>query len=321
MALLTAALYFMRPLLPFTAGMEAIPALALALVMGVTLTAQSPAVVVALRNEIGSDGPLTRTVLGVVVLSDLAVILCFALASFVARPFLESGGSAALSPALLVWEILGSLGAGLLIGGLIAVFLRSVRTSGALFVVTVGFLVAEVGQRVHLDPLLIALAAGMLIRNATSHGDRLHADIEAASLPVYISFFAVAGATIQLDAFRSLGIPAAILAVIRAAGFLGGTAVAGKAAGSPAEVRRYAGLGLLSQAGLALALALLFERGYPQFGAPAATLILGVVGLNQIVGPVLYRWALVRSGEAGKLRSHPEEQTRPIQEKLAEAGS
>lgn len=65
-------------------------------------------------------------------------------------------------------------------------------------------------------------------------------------------------------------------------------------------VSRYAGFGLLPQSGLALVIALLFARMFPQFGAQDAALVFGFVGINELAGPVLYRWALLRSGEAGK---------------------
>lgn len=298
--LLAIAVHSFLWLLPFSEGLDATQRIALAAVLAVTISAQSPAVAVALRKETQADGPLTRTVLGVVVMSDLVVILLFAVASTVARGVLGSAQASDSSPlAQVAWEIFGSIGAGLLTGALVALYLRRIQTSGALFIVTVGFLFAEVGQRVHLDPLLIALSAGILIRNATKHGDRLHSDIEAASLPVYIAFFAVAGATIHLDALAEVGKPAAIFVLVRAFGFLAGSRVAAIVAGSPPAVRKYAGFGLLPQAGLALALALLFARTYPQFGDEAAALVFGIVGINEMTAPILYKWALVRSGEAG----------------------
>lgn len=310
--LVSGAVYFSRDLLPFAAGLTDVQMIALAIVLGVTISAQSPAVVVALRKETEADGPLARTVLGVVVLSDLVIILLFALASTLAKSLLGSPGTEDASPlAAVIWEILGSSIAGLLIGVLISTYLKRVQTGGALFVVTAGFLVAEVGQRIHLDPLLMALFAGMLIRNGTIHGDRLHAEIEAASLPVYIGFFAVAGATIHLNALVEVGVPAAIFVGVRAFGFLAGCRVATSIAKSPEAVRRYAGFGLLPQAGLALALALLFTRTYPQFGAAAAALVFGIVGINEMVAPIFYRWALVASGEAGKLLM-PADETRPL---------
>ncbi|MCL5744714.1 MAG: cation:proton antiporter [Acidobacteria bacterium] len=300
MLALSAAVWLAGDFLPFTAGLTPLQKLAFAVVLGVTVSAQSPAVAVALRTETEADGPLTRTVLGVVVASDLIVILLFAVTSTVARRML-GGASADSSPlAVVVWEVLGSAAAGVLIGMLTAAFLRTVQKSGALFIVVVGFLVAEVGERIALDPLLIALSAGMLIRNLTRHGDRLHAELAAASLPVYLGFFAVAGATIHLNELAVLGVPAAIFVLVRGAGFLTGTRIAGRIAGTPEVVSRYAGFGLLPQSGLALAIALLFARMFPQFGAQASALVFGIVGINELAGPVLYRWALLRSGEAGK---------------------
>jgi Kef-type K+ transport system membrane component KefB len=313
--LLSAAAYLLRGLLPFTAGLGAAQMVAMAAVLGVSMAAQSPAVVVALRKELEADGPVTKTVLGVVVLSDLVIIVLFALVSSIARALLGGATAETITGGMLAWEIFGSGAAGVLIGVLVAAFLRSAQGGGALFVIIVGFLVAEVGARIHLDPLLVALSAGMFIRNATSHGSRLHAEIEAGSLPVYIAFFSVAGATIHLDALAVVGIPAALFVLIRAAGFLGGSRIAANLAGSPRNVKRYAGFGLLPQAGLALALALLFARSFPQFGAEASALVFGVVALNEMLAPILYRWALVRSGEAGVLATlEPLEPSPPARE-------
>ena len=309
--LLALSVYLLRDFLPFTAGLEPLQMVALAVVLGLTLSAKSPAVVVALRKETEADGPLTRTVLGVVVVADLLVIVLFALTSAAARGFLSGKPPEPMFAATLAWEIFGSGLAGILIGILIAVYLRTVQSSGALFVVILGFLVAEVGQRIRLDPLLIALSAGILIRNKTIYGDRLHAEIDAASLPVYIAFFAVAGATIHLDVLAVVGLPAMVLLVVRGVGFVFGTRLAGRIAGSPPVVRRYAGFGLLPQAGLALALALLFTRSFPQFGTEASALVFGIVGLNELIAPILYRWALVRSGESGKLLI-PADETKPL---------
>ncbi|MDX1978870.1 MAG: cation:proton antiporter [Bryobacteraceae bacterium] len=299
--ILSSAAFLLRGMLPFTSGLDTMQMAALAAVMGVTLASQSPAVVVALRKEMEADGPVSRTVLGVVVAADLLIIVLFALTSSIARGLLGGGNAEAITVGVLSWEVFGSMGVGVLIGILVAAFLRVFVAGGALFVVTTGFLVAEVGQRIHLDPLLVALAAGVFIRNATGHGDRLHDAIEAASLPVYVAFFAVAGASIHLDALAIVWLPAGILIVMRAAGLLGGTAVGARMAGSESMVRRYAGFGLLPQAGLALALASLFARSFPQFGDEASALVFGVVALNELIAPVLYRWAIARSGEAGKL--------------------
>ena len=301
MALLALTAWLAREQLPFLARLGPWQAAAVATMLGVAMAAQSPAVVVALRDELAAEGPVMRTVLGVVVLSDLVVILLFAVASWFAQSQLaEAESLAALSEASLSWEILGSLGVGVLVGAVIALYLWLFHAPGALTMVVLGFVVAEVGQRVHLDPLLIALAAGMLVRNVTSLGERLLADIQSAAGSVYVVFFAVAGATVHLQVLPVLAGPIAVFAAVRAAALLGGSALAARVAAAPPEVVRYAGFGLLPQAGLALALALLIARAFPGIGAEASALVFGLVAVNELVSPIVFRFALARSGEAGR---------------------
>lgn len=300
--LLASAVFVLRPWLPFFEGMPFFTSVVVSVVLGVVLTAQSPAVVVALRDELDADGPVSRTVLGIVVAGDILVILLFAGASTAARSLLGAGG-AGPEGGSLAWELLGSLGIGAVVGGILGLYLDRVKEGAELFLLLVAFVLAEVGARVHLDPLLLALAAGMVVRNFTPHGDALHKRIEVSALPVYLLFFATAGASIHLDVLGVVGIPAAILVLLRAAGLLGGSRVGASLVETPAPVARWTGFGLLPQAGLALALSLLFVKTFPEFGEHARALTLGVVALNELIAPVIYRWALVRAGEAGARKS------------------
>jgi Kef-type K+ transport system membrane component KefB len=299
MACVAGAVYLLAGQLPFLASLAPLEAAAVSLTIGVMLAAQSPAVVVALRDELQAEGDVTRTVLGVVVISDLVVILFFALASSITRGVLGVQELTSSNP--LIWEIGGSLVFGILTGVLIAAYLRFVQAGASLTMVLLGFVVAEVGQRANLDPLLLALAAGIFVRNATSHGERLLNEIQSASMPIYVIFFALAGAGVHIDVLPPLIVPVSVLLVVRAAALIGGTAIAARAASAPPAVQRYAGFGLLPQAGLALALAMLLARTFPSLGEEAAALVFGVVAVNEVLSPVLYRYALVRSGEAGQL--------------------
>jgi len=88
--------------------------------------------------------------------------------------------------------------------------------------------------------------------------------------------------------------------LVRGCGLLAGSRAGARLARAQPEVARYAGFGLLPQAGLALALSMLFAKTFPEFGAAASALTLGVVALNELIAPALYRSALVRCGEAGR---------------------
>jgi Kef-type K+ transport system membrane component KefB len=115
---------------------------------------------------------------------------------------------------------------------------------------------------------------------------------------VYVLFFCVAGATLHVEALPVVWLPAALFVVVRGVGLLVGANVGARLAGAPRVVQRYVGFGLLPQAGLALALSMLFSRTFPEFGAEAGALTMSVVALNELLAPVAYRWAIERSGEA-----------------------
>lgn len=308
MVLITGAAMLVRHHLPFMHGLTEVQIIAMCAVLGVTMVAQSPAVVVALQSEMASDGPLTRTVLGVVVMSDLLVIVLFAIVSSIAKSVLGSETDALHTAAVLAWEIIGSVVIGVLVGIVISVYLRFVKVSAGLFLIAAAFLLAEVGQRIDLDPLLLALAAGVFTRNLTAQGPRLQNEIEFSSLPVYVVFFAVTGATIHIKELLVVGLPALALVSTRAAGFIGLGRVATSLAQATDNVRKYVGFGLTPQAGLALALALLFVKTFPSLGEGAAALVFGGVAINEMVAPILYRFALVRTGEAGQARRTHEEE-------------
>ncbi len=217
------------------------------------------------------------------------------------------------------WELFGSLAFGTLVGILFSIWLRFVGTDGLdLFVLAVCVVIAEIGRRVHLDPLLMLLAAGMWVENVSRKGERLRHAFEDASLPVYIVFFTVAGAAIDIDVPLVALVPVVVVVVVRGLGLTGGTYLAARAAKAPETVATYGGIGLLPQAGLTIALALLLARTFPTFGQEAAAFLLQVVAINQIVAPALMRWSLVRAGEAGALPTAAPSEASSSDESVAE---
>lgn len=298
--LLSVAVWLARSYLPFFESLTTVQSIVISCVLGVVMVAQSPAVVVALRDELRADGPVARSVLAVVVLADLMVIMMFALLGPVAKATFGSGADFLGTLAALGWDIGGSLGIGASIGVLLVVYLRKVKVEAALLLPAGAFLIAEVGSRFGLDPLLLALSAGALVRNTSEVAHELHDRLQVSATPVYVLFFCVAGANLHLDALPIVWFPATVFVIVRGTGLLIGSRIGAQLAGAPIVVQRFIGFGLLPQAGLALALAMLFTRTFPEFGGDASALVLSVVGLNEILAPAAYRYALVKSGEVGK---------------------
>jgi Kef-type K+ transport system membrane component KefB len=293
--------FLLRPWLPFLQGLDTAQVVAIAMVLGVALSAQSPAVVMALLAETRAAGPLSEVILASVVVADLVVILCFSIASAVAGAVIGGTLDLLTTARDVGWELFGSIAFGLAIGMLLALFLRSVKAGASLFALTICVVVAEAGPRVHLDPLIVMLAAGLWIRNAPRTDARgLMTGFESAQLPVFLVFFALAGAKLDLDTLYASIVPVGLLAVARVVSFFIGGKLATAVSGAPPAVQQYAWFGLVPQAGLALALALVLEKTFPTFGGPAAVIVIGVVGLNELIAPVILRAMLIRSGEAGK---------------------
>lgn len=302
--LLIALVLFGEALLPFMSGLETAQLIGVAVALGIALSAQSPAVVVAVRDEVKADGPLVKTVLAVVVFADILVIILFGIATTVAKSTFGESSDVWETAGTLGWHVGGSILIGAVLGGLIALFAARIHGGSALFIAAVAFVIAEVGNRLHLDPLVLALSAGILIRNWTPVADRVHHAVEAAGFPVYIAFFAIAGAGVHLDSLAIMVIPASLIVVVRASGYWVGTYAAARISGAEPKVARLGGFGLMPQAGLALALAALFVEAFPTLGAGAGDLVFSVVAMNEMIAPVLFRLALLRSGEAGHLTPH-----------------
>ncbi|HSK03351.1 MAG TPA: cation:proton antiporter [Kofleriaceae bacterium] len=301
MFVLGGVVYLLRPWLPFLDGLDAWQLAAVSMMLGVTLSAQSPAVVMALLAETRAAGPLSEMVLASVVFADLVVILCFSIASAAAGAALGDGLDLLTTARDVGWELFGSMAFGLAAGLLLAAFLRHVKTGASLFALAICVVVAEAGPRVHLDPLIVMLVAGLWIRNAPrTDASALMNGFESAQLPVFLVFFALAGARLDLDTLYAAIVPVALLAAARAASFFVGCRIATSVTRAPRPVQQYAWVGLVPQAGLALAIALVLEKTFPVFGPPAAVVVVGVVSLNQLVAPVILRAVLIRSGEAGK---------------------
>ncbi|HYO75042.1 MAG TPA: cation:proton antiporter [Thermoanaerobaculia bacterium] len=298
-ALLMFALFFaLTYYVPITAAMNVSERVAVALIAANVLAAYSPAVVVGIVSETKSAGPLSETALSIVVLADLIIVITYTLSSTLGHAvFPSAGGGGGL--AMLVPHVFGSIVAGMLVGGVLALYVSKVGSRSGVFTFAILFIAAEAGAALHLNPLLVGLAAGLLLENVTPIGGELlsHA-AEGVALPTFAIFFAVVGAEVQLQAFLHTAPLAIGAALLRGLGIYAGARVAGRIVGLDPLFARRVTYGLLPQAGVAIALVALLLADFHPWGAVIGTIVLGTIIVNQLVAPVLFRNAIVASGEA-----------------------
>ena len=288
-------------------------AVAGALIFGAMAPASAPAGTVAVIQEYKAKGPLTSLLLGIVGLDDAFAIMIYAFAAAIAKMLLTSGritfASAVEGPCL---EILG----GLIVGAAVGVFLKFVLgrhgDRGDVLVYTVGAVLLATGlaNALGLSLILANLAVGAMLANlAVRDTERAYGAIERITQPVFVLFFVVAGAHLNIRLLGALGLLGPVYILGRSLGLIGGAYVGAALSRAGPIVRHYLGLGILSQAGVAVGLALtvandLCAPQYGQLGRQLAELTINTITATtiifEIVGPITTKIALSKAGEIGR---------------------
>ena len=288
--------------LPIAPDAQGVSRMALAMLTATVTVSFSPTVSIAVIAESRARGPLSELVLALVVLADLILILLFTLSMEGVRFSFGSGqaGHGILSG--LAWEIFGSFAFGGIVGACFAFYLRYVRREVTVVLLGVAILLSQIGGALHFEPLLAALGAGLVVENiAPPEGDALRVAVERGALPVLVLFFAAAGANLHLDALADVGVFAVAIAALRMA-LIHATAKAGaRVAGLGGEPPTLAWMGLVSQAGVTLGLAILINTEFPDWGGRLYALLVSMITLHETIGPILFRAALTRAGEVGRM--------------------
>ena len=291
-------LWLLRPLLTFCQGMATAQVLSVIAVLALIATATSPSTAVAVIIEARSKGDITDTVLGATVLKDIVVLVGFSLVMSLALPHFSQPGEVPVPPvSRVLLEVLLSLGMGAVLGVLMILYLRFVGRRRMLFIVACAFISIHLSRSFHLDHLLVAVAVGFTVSNFSRQGESFLQGLESAAGPIFLIFFCLAGAGLNLSVFFSVWHIALIFIALRVLFTYAGTAAGAALAKEPPGVRKLAWTGFIGQAGVSLGLATLARKFMGHPGACIADLVVGAIVINQIFGPVAFRWALLKSGE------------------------
>ena len=283
------------PVAPEATGMAK---LAMVVLVAIVTVSFSPTMAAAVISETGSRGRMSDLVLAIVVFADLIVLVLFSLAVQGARFVFGQDGGEVNVLIRLAWEIGGAVAFGSLVGALFALYLRYVAREVTVVLIGVCVVLSQVGLTERVEPLLAALAAGMVIENvAVAQGDALKIALQRAALPVLVVFFVAVGTSLRLDALAPLGVVAALLVLVRIGLIRLGVAAGLRTSGIREPVGQYLWTGLISQAGITLGLASVLATEFPTWGAQVQMLLVAVIALDELVGPAAFRTGLARAGE------------------------
>ena len=279
--------------------------IAMGLVLGAIASATAPAATVNVLWEYKTRGPLTAAVLAIVALDDALALLLYRGAATGAKALMGTGHDSVLSTTLLLLgEIIGAVLLGFLAGVVLYFLLKFVRADDKILEFAIGCLLLVVGISMipKIDPILPAMILGITMANlAPRESKSTFGLVRKFSPPIYTSFFVLAGAHME---FSRLAFWVVIMIVVyvlcRAVGKVVGCWFGARYSGAPAAVRKYLGICLLPQAGVAIGLAILAGRQFDErLGRTIIMVVMTATFLMEIIGPMLVKVGVKKAGEVG----------------------
>jgi Kef-type K+ transport system membrane component KefB len=309
----TSTIFFISSLLPFSSGFGPVTRFVLAAIFGVIAVARSPSSTIAIICETKSKGVYTDTVLSVTVITDVLIIVLFAVVVSIAEIVLLSGGGIGFGFLLiLLLEIGIAILLGFFLGKAIVFLIRRVKVEFPVVVAAMGFLVIKFSHflgeylkeahelSLNIEPLLICMAAGFTVQNFSRHGNKFLEEMEGVSLPIYISFFAITGAVMDLEIVKAAWFLGLVMVVSRTAMIFWGSQLSGRLAGDDPIIYRNTWLGFITQAGVSLGLLTEVVRRFPEFGLAAQSILISAITINQIFGPIAFKIGLKKVGDINR---------------------
>ena len=197
------------------------------------------------------------------------------------------------------WEIGGSLLLGIGLGIPIAYLTGRIQPGEPTLVEALGLVFLCGGIAIWLDVsfILASMVLGSVVANLARHHTRPFHAIEGIEWPFMILFFVLAGASLHIDALYHVGLIGSAYVILRVIGRFLGAWMGGVISRAGPLVRRWMGLALMPQAGVALGMALVATERCPNVGEIILTVVIAATVVFELIGPVLTRIALVCAGE------------------------
>jgi Kef-type K+ transport system membrane component KefB len=298
-----------------TAGIYAIThSLHTSLIFGALASATAPAATVDVLAEFDAKGPLTTSILAVVGLDDAIALLLYSISAAFAETLLSGTESFTIIEIFKVpvFEIIGSIGVGVILGYFLDIILCRMKNHHDAMAISIAVVLVAVGvsQVFGFSLILSTMILGTIIVNrCEEHGKFIRYTIEQAGPVIYVLFFALVGARFQISLLPSMGLLGIAYILLRSFGKFTGAWLGGKLGNADPAVTKNLGFGLLSQAGVAIGLAIDASNRFSLYGDTGAALgrlvisvITATTFIVQIIGPIFVKFAITRAGEIGKAK-------------------
>ncbi|MDD5495767.1 MAG: cation:proton antiporter [Candidatus Omnitrophica bacterium] len=274
----------------------------ISLLFGAIASATAPAATIMVIREYQSKGVLTDTLMGVVAIDDAWCLIIFAVSLAISQAIFAHIIDAFSIFKVFMQSVFNILGA-FILGGAAALalsyFSRFIRTQTELLIYTLGCILSVIGIALWLDlsVLLANMFLGAVLVNSDRSAFKFFESLKTVDPPLFLLFFVLAGANLELALMPKLGLLGLTYLVVRVAGKLSGASIGAHISHATSVVKKYLGWGLIPQAGVALGCALIAKGDFPIVGDMIFTTIVATTVVYELFGPLCTRYALHKAGE------------------------
>ena len=295
--------------LHFVLGPEALP-LPVAITLGAIAAATAPAATLMVVRQYKAKGPLTDLLLPIVALDDAVGLVVFAVSFGIAEAM--NGGvlnvvSVIVNPLL---EIVFSLALGAFLGAVLTWLEKMFFSNSNRLSLTISFVIMTIamssvtfplggGVEIGFSSLLVCMMLGTMFCNLSEYSADIMKRSEKWTSPLYAVFFVLSGAQLDLSVFRYpvIILVGVVYILVRCVGKYYGARLSSDLMHCEHNVRKYLGITLFPQAGVALGMVVSAQELGPEPGSIIRNIILFSVLVYELVGPLLTKMALTSAGE------------------------
>jgi Kef-type K+ transport system membrane component KefB len=281
----------------------------LAFILGAMAATTAP-VAMDVFKKYNSRGPLTRTIFSVIGLDDVIAVFLYAFAFSFARSILDMGNvqfNIIMIIGIPILKMIGCVVIGIIMGFIAHIALKGCNKNQDFLIVSLASVLISAGiaRTLGLSLIITSFVLGTALASFSPNNRKVFDELNRFTPPFYIFLIVITGVLLDIKLLPGALILCAIYLVVRTAGKLIGARFGAGIAGADSNVRKYLGLGLLSQAGIALCFALeayISFRNLSPEGAMIAGLIMCVIVITvpifELISPPLIKTAISRAGEA-----------------------
>ena len=279
-----------------------------AIILGAVATATAPAATLMVVKQYKAKGPVTNILLPIVALDDAVGLVVFAISFGIAKALIMGSVDVISIIVEPILEVVLSILLGAVMGYAFNFFERFFHSRSKRLAMSVTFVLLTVsvsmlkfqigGVHIGFSSLLACMMLGTIFCNICDFSEELMDRIDRWTAPLFILFFVISGAELELSIFKDIGIVyvGLIYIFVRCIGKYFGASLSARATKCDINIIKYLGITLFPQAGVALGMAIKAEELGPE-GTIVSNITLFAVLIYELVGPFLTKIALQKAGE------------------------